>query len=825
MKELIIPQINQNESLFSTLKTRIAFAKERVEALESLRMQRALVENSAGFQTVLSLLPALLHYNEPNLIGYVENAPCGFSPFQINAVAQDFLDSLAIEQVTSPDAFAFDGLYVMGSFGSVTQTTLSDLDLWLCHTTVLSPTQQQALSEKLSLIQHWAKEFGVELQFYLMNPTHFKAQQYNSDVTTEHSGSAQHFFLLDEFYRSAIRLAGKRVLWLHLNEEDYRQVTQRPDFDFSDWIDFGDLSSLSIGEYFGASLWQLYKGIKNPYKSAIKILLLESYAQTYPATPLISVKFKQKLFSTNSVQYHFDPYLAMLEQATEYLEQRKEFGRLDRLRYCFYLKAIEGQQTTWRIHYLHRLAKSWGWADSELHRLACRKSWKVKQAMADQQMLVEQLLQSYRNLIHFARKFHIDPSIMPQDTDILMRKLYSVFEVLPGKVTLINEKIATDLAENEVTFVEVLESSTQRSGWYLINHAPLSPYDSAKRYVQYQKSLTKLVAWAYFNGVVTVNTQLHIVSQRVSLARLRKFIADVRLTFPVKPPPMQDEDLYHPNEIRNLIVAVNLTNDPTHQLEAQTALSQVDLFNLSSSEQGIVGSISLIYRNMWNEVIAQHFEGADAILKALKLISNKIYRSSAPPESVNVFCYSTQLRNELQKFVVSLVNRCISVQTGVISQKQHSHPFNLAGKRWRFIFGKQVELKEVPNEKNVSEDNTLAVPAEIYNFASEGFLQFFFEDNADQSFNVYVLDKRNHIESYRQCVGSKAEKIKQINRLYAEGENEHDCCSLESFNFPQFYQLILQPEGMVIVPFQSKQHREYLAHKSQTKTCLDQILM
>lgn len=825
MKELIIPQINQKESVFATLKNRISFAKERVEALEALRIQRAVAENSAGFQTVLSLLPALLHYNEPSLIGYVEQAPAGFYQFQINNAQQDFLTSLAIEQTNASNFPAFDGLYVMGSFGSVTQTALSDLDLWLCHTKSFSTEQQQALAEKLSLIQCWAKDFGVELQFYLMNPIHFRAQQYSSDVTTEHSGSAQHFFLLDEFYRSAIRLAGKRILWLHLNEQDYRYVTQQGVADLGDWIDFGDLSSLSISEYFGASLWQLYKGIKNPYKSAIKILLLESYAQTYPTTHLISLKFKQKLFSTNRVQYHFDPYLAMLEQVTEYLEQRKEYVRLDRLRYCFYLKAIEGQQTTWRINYLQELAKNWGWSEKELHHLASRENWKIKQAMADQQMLVEQLLQSYRNLIHFARKFHIDPSIMPQDTDILMRKLYSVFEVLPGKVTLINEKIATQLEEAEVTFIEVTESSSQRAGWYLVNHAPLSPYDSAKRYVQYQKSLTKLVAWAYFNGVVTVNTQLHIVSQRVSLARLRKFISDLRLTFPVKPPPVQDQDLYHPNEIRNLIVAVNLTNDPTQKIEAQTALSQLDLFNLSSSEQGIVGSISLIYRNMWNEVIAQHFEGTDAILKALKLISNKIYRSSAPPESVNVFCYSTQLRNELQKFVVSLVNRCISVQTGVISQKQHSHPFNLAGKRWQFIFGKQVELKEVLNEKNVPENNTLTVPAEIYNFASEGFLQFFFEDNADQSFNVYVLDKRNHIESYRQCVGSKTEKIKQINRLYAEGENEHDCCSLESFNFPQFYQLILQSEGMVIVPFQSKQHREYLAHKSQTKTCLDQILM
>lgn len=32
-------------------------------------------------------------------------------------------------------------------------------------------------------------------------------------------------------------------------------------------------------------------------------------------------------------------------------------------------------------------------------------------------------------------------------------------------------------------------------------------------------------------------------------------------------------------------------------------------------------------------------------------------------------------------------------------------------------------------------------------FASEGFLQFFFEDNEDKSFNVYILDEQNHGKS------------------------------------------------------------------------------
>ncbi|XPE60849.1 class I adenylate cyclase [Shigella flexneri] len=43
----------------------------------------------------------------------------------------------------------------------------------------------------------------------------------------------------------------------------------------------GGLSSLSAEEYFGASLWQLYKSIDSPYKAVIKTLLLEAYSWEY----------------------------------------------------------------------------------------------------------------------------------------------------------------------------------------------------------------------------------------------------------------------------------------------------------------------------------------------------------------------------------------------------------------------------------------------------------------------------------------------------------------------------------------------------------------
>lgn len=105
----------------------------------------------------------------------------------------------------------------------------------------------------------------------------------------EDCGSTQHILLLDEFYRTAVRLAGKRILWnmVPCDEEEhyddyvmtlYAQGVLTP----NEWLDLGGLSSLSAEEYFGASLWQLYKSIDSPYKAVLKTLLLEAYSREYP---------------------------------------------------------------------------------------------------------------------------------------------------------------------------------------------------------------------------------------------------------------------------------------------------------------------------------------------------------------------------------------------------------------------------------------------------------------------------------------------------------------------------------------------------------------
>ncbi|MEG9476129.1 class I adenylate cyclase [Mannheimia indoligenes] len=809
---------------------KLALTKKRIDKLNAYRIERAISANNQSFSHVFSLLPLLIHLNHPSLPAYVENAPQGIWHFELSDYQKNSLMSYSFHEAISEHHLKnqthFDALYCMGSTGSITQTSLSDLDLWLCYSNTLTIEQYKLMELKITKLQEWAKTFDVDINIFLMNPEQFKTQTYSSGVTDEHSGSAQHFFLLDEFYRSAILLAGKRLLWLHLHKDEYQTAHNNPEIDLNEWVDFGDFSSLSTSEFFGASLWQLYKGINNPYKSAIKILLLECYAHTYPKTKLISKEFKKKILSDESIEYHFDPYLAMLELVTEHLITRKEWVKLDRLRVCFYAKAIEGEiRKNWRTEALQSLVEQWSWNEAQTTLLQNRLNWKIKQVMSHENMLIDHLLQSYRNLIHFARKFHLNPSIMTNDTDILMRRLYSVFETLPGKVPLINPKISPNVAENAVTFIEVKAGSSMQPGWYLVNQAPKSQYDSNLRYVHYNKSPVKLIAWGFFNGIINANTHLHTASNNLNTQKLRQFITDLRLTFPIQAPEMTQEDMYHPNKIRNLAIAINLVQDPTETItDLPKKVCQSDLFNFGKTQKTLVGSVSIIYRNVWNEIRTQHFDGEDAILKALKLVSNRIYQSAASPNSVNIFCYSKYLRSDLREFVADLVHKCIAIQTGCLLHADELRHLKIAGKTWQVIFRKQtvgikqIEEQAVENRENVANltadiaKEKKPFPQKISEFASEGFLQFFFEDNQDSSFNVYVVDEKNSVESYYNCSGNKEEKIRKINKLqHNKQQKEKTDISFGSFNHPQFYQLISPNGELSIVPFQSRQHLDYLA--------------
>lgn len=826
-------------------------AKQLVAALDETRYQRAQTGTSDEFRHVFQLLTLLLNTNDPLLPGFVSDAPAGIADFEISSYQQHYLAEILSESqyqaLLSKNAEADKpllGVYAMGSTGSITQNSQSDLDIWICHQPDLNLSQRNKLLQKTLLIQKWAQALNVEANFYLLGENHFRNITYSEALTTEHCGSSQYMLLLDEFYRSAIRLAGKPLLWLHLpvnHEQHYDTLVEKwvaeGKIRRDEWVDFGSLGALSANEYFGATLWHLFKAIDSPYKSVIKVLFLETLMANYPTGDLISKQFKRQLLSGAEVEHDFDPYLAMLQQVSEHLLKINDLHRLDLVRRCFYIKAnrdlAHNPEDSPRRRQLQQLIADWQWSPQVIQHLNNHADWKIKQVKSFYASLVELLMQGYRNLITFARKQKISADLMPEDISILTRKLYTAFEVLPEKVTLFNREIVDNITENELMLVEVCNSSAVRNGWHLINCNLQQISSSTDRYVEYAPNISKLVAWAYFNGLLGAKTRLTVRSENLALDKIQQFATDLRLSFPQQVAPPSNDDLGHPCELRNLFVAINLSHDPTEHIrgnQRREVLSN-DLFNFGPNQQCLVGSIDLIYRNRWNEIRTLHFEGEHAILNCLKVLAHKIHRGAHPLESVQVHCYSKRYRSEMLTVTEKLIKKCINTQVSAILNKRSINRLQVAGKIWNFSYetrGLKIEEGGIVRCSNLGESAQLALdpdgerlksavkhpkyhfPAAIGEFASEGFLQFFFEDNDDNSFNVYILDEENNPEVYYRCKDEKFDKIKEINKIYTmsrfDSEARYDGYS---FNYPQFYQLIRHQDEAKVVPFHSQQHLQY----------------
>ena len=819
---------------------------QRLDNLNQQRTERALALMDLQSQRVFHLIPTLLHFNHPAIPGYYDNqVPFGICEFELNETQRQFVEDTELtlgQPLVSSDNPSIYGLYTMGSTSSIGQSTSSDLDIWVCVSSSMSQDERESLTTKCLLITDWAQTQGVEANFFLMDEERFRSN-HSEEMTGDNCGSSQHLLLLDEFYRSAVRLAGKRLLWQivppemeECYDEYVNDLCNNGYIDCSKWIDFGKLNRIPAEEYFGSNLWQLYKSIDSPYKSVLKAILLEAYSWEYPNTQLLSLDTKRRFFTHEPDLYGMDAYYLMLEKVTRYLERIGDETRLDLVRRCFYLKTHEKLSrepsvgsVEWRRKALGELVTQWQWDESVIRELDDRRNWKVEQVKVVHHALLDALMQSYRNLIQFARRNNITSAISPQDISVLARKLYAAFEVLPGKVTLLNPQISPDLHEPDLTFIEVRPGRTNKQGWYLYKQ-PLTPHRIIGRApLEHHEYLSKLVAWSFFNGLITESTRLHSVIREAHLDidKFYQMVSDLRNTFSLRKPRPTMQALASPCEISQLAMFINFENDPTTELAGKSLKldpKNTDIFSFGPDQKCLVGSVDLVYRNSWQEVRTLHFKGETSMLDALKTILGKMHQDAVPPESVDVFCYSKNLRGVMRNMVYQLLAECIDLRLKPVEQEKRRRfkAMRIGQQTYGLFFerrGVSVQMLEnsVDFYRSIStnklkgspllmldKEQDYQLPDAVDGFASEGLIQFFFEDN-EQGFNIYVLDESNRVEVYHQFSGEKDEMIASVNSFYTSVKDENTVSSkFINFNLPQYYQIVHPEDGEpYIVPYRS----------------------
>ncbi|MES9855680.1 MAG: class I adenylate cyclase [Sedimenticola sp.] len=750
----------------------------RFQSIHRERLRRIAGELRSNQRGFIDLLPLMFHINHPSLPGFVgSDAPAGiadYSPGQaaINAAAK-ISRSIAYKK-RAKRHFDIHGIYLMGSIGSIAHASGSDLDIWICHDPELKEEALEKLREKAIKIEQWSEENALEVHFFIMDVSAFRKGHLDS-LSHESSGSAQPHLLLEEFYRTGVLAAGRYPAWWlvppeeEANYSSYLEMLFHKRFaDPIDCIDFGGLGSLPAGEFLGAAHWQLYKGIDSPYKSILKLLLTESYAQSYPHIIWLCQGAKRSIYSGDIDMNELDPYVLMYRQVETYLIGRDELQRLELARRCFYFKTEQNlsskqaaTQQPWKRELMEELVMSWDWHSTYLKKLDARNSWKIDQVMEERNTLVRELTHSYRLLTDFAKAFADHSTIDPRELSLLGRKLYTALERRPGKIDHINPGIAKNLVEHQLS-LHYARTSGSNYAWFLFlgnvdeKGAPLS------RPVKTSQGLIEVLTWCQHNKLLGKGTvvALYPKTNPVSRAELQSLISSLReLHTPAKyrEPPI--EQLASPPRATSCALFINTGSDPLSRLAKagkQLTSDRDDPLSFGAAHSSLIDSIEQLTTTSWGETLVVRHWGTTGLLDSLchYLRLTLLGDDGNRPPKATAHCFSSVRGGSIAKRVESLFNDvCHSFST---NSSNREALYLLQADSDYYLIQQQKELFSFFPVKSWGDLlELLGEPQEHYRKLTIDPLALFetplakvFENDQSGVIQLYYCNNKNHTDLY-----------------------------------------------------------------------------
>jgi adenylate cyclase, class 1 len=750
----------------------------KVNRMRMARTQEYLSTEQCHF---LELLPLLFHINHPDLPGYVtEHTAAGISHYSPGysalKAAKTLFPHIKLERRARHQMDIYS-LFCMGSSGTIAYTRKSDFDIWLVHTPSLSKQQVEELAEKARYIETWAMRLRLEVHFFVLDPETFKQGQHDS-LSSESSGSAQHYLLLDEFYRSSLHLAGRYPIWWLVPPEEEQQYEEytfnllaTQIVDENDIIDFGGVGNIPANEFFGAAVWQLYKGISSPFKSVLKLVLMEVYASEYPHIDLLSLMYKKAIYSGTTNFVDIDPYIMMYRKVESYLMTRMDKERLDLFRKCFYFKInirlsqkLKRLSMDWRRELMHEMVLDWGWDNEKLSTLDDQESWRIDNVIAERRLLINTFTTSYRFLSDFARR-HSEVSRLSQaELNMLGRKLYAAFERKSGKIEVINRGIAPNILEHELSFYHVKNKDNPDS-WLLyrgkIDPENLSKHNLLKR----TESVIELLAWCHFNKVISSNTamSLHSSDHKLSVKELKDVHAALEKLFPDGKIPYTDfKDLSQPARINTagLFINIGLNSTPVNNTEeSYLSSSRADALSYGALHENLAKSFDLVIATSWEEILIFHYKGIDGLLQCLcEYLRWAPLQSRTVPPAINGFSFSSTYSNNIANRIEELFSAVINTYYSHSAAERtryvlmiediyyiceyrkdalRQEKINNYNKLVKLLGDARAEFSPVVFDKNTPWDTPLA---DIYKVNRGGTIQMFYFIQG-KTVTIYIIDE------------------------------------------------------------------------------------
>ncbi|RMG34418.1 MAG: class I adenylate cyclase [Gammaproteobacteria bacterium] len=678
------------------------------------RMARAQAVATHEQRCFLDLFPLLLHINHPALPGFNgAETPAGIAGYEPdrNALLLARRHARSLKAERRPQRVPpLQAVYLIGSSGTLGQDAQSDYDVWVCHHPDLDAAAVTRLREKADILEAHAATLGLQMHLFVLTADDVREGRL-SNLSDESSGNTQHLLLLEEFYRTGLLLAGRPPLWWLVPPEHLHQYRSYCDHLLGkrlirgdDWLDFGGLSQISLGEFFSAAHWQLFKGIRSPYKSLLKLLLFETYANDFPAIRWLAEEVQERYHGGKDIDAtEVDPYLLMMNRIESHLCEPAQEARLELARRAFYLKSgvrlSQQALVDWKSPLMRELVNRWGWGEGELINLDAHREWKLPRVIETRNKLVSELSHGYRLLTGLARSEGATREIEMRDLSLLGRKLFAALERRPGKIDRINPDISDDLHEAQVW----LRPESGRPVWHCYLAAP----EEGASPVRSTNGIVELLTWLIANGVIDTATHIDLPPE---MAETQHHLRLVRLLLQYLGSGAQLEapleNFARPAYGTQAVIFANAfvaePSDPDgHLLVSQRA----DPLSFGAARRNLIRSIDYVYSNSWGELQVSHHEGPDAVLELL-CRHHELFRHS--PRGLVPGCHCETRGHG------TLIARRISELVAATDEHFRRH-----GKQARYLLAIGDEFRVLEYERHRYRFHTIGDMADLLDYLGE----------------------------------------------------------------------------------------------------------
>ncbi|MEW5724365.1 MAG: class I adenylate cyclase, partial [Thermodesulfobacteriota bacterium] len=546
-----------------------------------------------------------------------------------------------------------------------------DFDYWVCvDGRDFTPEDKQLFRRKLRAVEKWAADFArAEVHFFVMDLNRVRRNDFGQ-TGHESTGSAMGNLLKEEFYRSLTLVAGQIPLWWIMppgvDGTEYERLARRTQastlLNPNELVDMGNLEPLSLSEFYGAAIWQISKTIGSPFKSVLKIALLEEYIMNRGAQGLLADELKRRLTAGLKEAEFVDPYLLMFDRATNYLEAEKRRLDLNLLRRCLYLKV--GEKVTWagsvkenlprKKRIMANLVHEWAWNPAELEFLNNYHNWPFEESQRFSEQINGFIFRAFDKIADelSAQKEPSTPGITRRDLKVLERKLFAFYQTRPHKVDSIKNVIERPPVLSGLTIQRALDDRDEAS-WLLyrglLSRDKAAEESSGTLLLKRSAWLAEALVWLVNNRLWGRETTLNLNAGRGELAvhctvaDIQQLLQELKRFFPpYRYREIPEEALLEDPRTARMLLVVNL-NEP--------------------DRTGDLVEVCVCYQNNWGELF---FEGFEDYLAGLKLARSFLSGpgrpaiGNGPPSDFRVFLSARHLRRD----ILPILSRDLGVPLG-----------------------------------------------------------------------------------------------------------------------------------------------------------------